>query len=51
MRRNMKLIKVEQNDVEKFQVIDKKDNWVWSESGSPRGAIDGVLTVFFLLFL
>ena len=44
--REMKLVKVNvEDDVERFQVIDKKDNWVWSESGSARGAIQGVLAI------
>lgn len=49
MKRNMKLVKVEVPDVEqgktKYQVVDKKDNFVWSESGSARGAIRGVLAI------
>lgn len=44
-RREMKLIKVQvDEDVEKFQVIDK-DNWVWNECGSARGAIEGVFAI------
>ena len=44
MKREMKLIKVQVNDVEKFQVVDK-DNWVWSECGSARGAIEGIFAI------